>query len=1126
MNRFWPHKLLSILLTVFIFDSNYTAFAQAPQISYPTPEIYKVGNNITPISPTNTGGTVPPESYGVSTFAGSTGTGGTFGFINGIKPDGAGNMYVTDNTQRLMKITPDGVLTVIAGQANVPGNSNGQGSAALFNNPGQVATDANGNIYIADQQNNLIRKITTSGLVTTYAGSGARGSADGPATIASFNQPAGLVFDGSGNLYVSDFNTNIIRKIALNGMVSTVAGTAGAAGFSDGQGTSALLSGPSYMAIDANGNIYFSETGNNAIREISKTGNVSTLAGSGRSGFQNGTGAFASFNNPGGIAIDAVGNLFVADQGNFSIRKVTQAGVVTTFAGDGQQGATNGYPLTSVKFADPRDITLDASGNLFVADGGQIRKINVSGYTIDKPLPPGLNFDNTTGTISGTPTAVSPATNYTISAYNISGGSSTVVNIQVDDIVPVVTTSSVTGTITACQGSPSSSPNIGQFTVAGTALTGDIILTPPADFDISLTAIGGYSRSLDLPQNGGTVISTTIYVRLAASATGSPSENIIINTTGASPSTVTVSGTVNSLPVVNNVANQVFTAGNPTSAINFSGTANTFTWTNNNTAIGLPANGTGNINSFIPVNSSGTAISALVTVTPGNSSSGCSGQPIVFNITVNPAALSPGISTGLVNGTIIACAGTASVSPNIQKFTVSGNTLTGNITAKAPAGFEISLSENGGFGNSLSIPESGGIVNNSVIYVRSSASASGNISGNIILSTPGFADQNIAVTGTVYAIPSVNPLPNILVTSGATIPVINFSGTGTIYTWTNDTPGIGLAASGNGDIPAFTCINNSSSPIKATITVIANANANLSCGSSPVTFSITVKPVPPPSISVSGTLKGLTTTYGTNSTVESISLTGANLLAAVVIKAPSGFEVSTDNNIFSSSVNAGSTGSTGPVSVYLRLAAITPAGNNYSGNLVFSSTGTTDVTVAVPTSIVNKASLTIIANNLTKAQGSPNPSFTFTYSGFKNGDQPDQLTALPTGSTLATNNSAVGQYAIQVDGASSPNYTFNYVYGTLTILPSLQFVTIPNAFTPNGDGINDLWNIPQLADYPNCLVSVYSRYGNLVFQARGYGKPWDGTSNGTLVPAGTYYYRIDAGLAGIKPLSGYVAVLR
>ena len=284
--------------------------------------------------------------------------------------------------------------------------------------------------------------------------------------------------------------------------------------------------------------------------------------------------------------------------------------------------------------------------------------------------------------------------------------------------------------------------------------------------------------------------------------------------------------------------------------------------------------------------------------------------------------------------------------------------------------------------------------------------------------------------------------------------------------------------------------------------------------------------MPPPSITVFGKLSALSSTYGTASAAESISLTATNIRAAVAITAPFGFEVSTDNTNFSSSINSGTTGSVGPVSIYLRLSATTPAGDNYSGKLLISSADVTDINVAVPTSIVNKAILTIIANNLTKAQGTPNPSFTFTYSGFKNGDKPDQLTALPSASTLATTNSSTGQYPIEVDGASSPNYNFNYVSGTLTILPSLQYVTIPNAFTPNGDGVNDLWNIPQLADYPNCLVSVYSRYGNLVFQARGYNKPWDGTSKGSLVPAGTYYYRIDAGLDGIKPLSGYVAVIR
>jgi len=691
--------------------------------------------------------------------------------------------------------------------------------------------------------------------------------------------------------------------------------------------------------------------------------------------------------------------------------------------------------------------------------------------------------------------------------------------------LPVITTSTVVGTIQGCEGTASASPNIGQFTVAGTFLIGDITLTPPADFDISLTAVGGYSRSLVIKQVAGAVISTTIYVRSAAGATGNILGSVTITTPGANPSTVPLTGSVNPLPTINTVNNQTFNAGTASSPINFTGTGDVYTWTNNNPAIGLPATGTGNISSFIPSNGSGSAVVASITVTPNNSNTGCSGTPISFNITINPAAVQPGINAGNVSGTIAACAGTASIDPNILQFSVSGSALNGNITATVSAGFEISLTPTSGYGNNLIIAENGGTVNNTNIYIRSAASASGNINGNVVLSSPGVPGQSIPVSGTVFAIPGINTIPDIVKTAGAVIPTIQITGTGAVYTWANDSPGIGLPANGSGDIPTFTAINTGATPIKATITVLGSTNTNPACSSAPLAFTITINPAPLPTLSANASLKGFVTTYGSASAAQSFQVSGNNLSGAIQISAPPGFEISTDNNSFSNSLTLSNTGTVNAISIYLRLAAATAAGNSYTGDIILASNGTPDVKISIPNSIVNKALLIITADDISKAQGTPNPSFTFTYTGFQNGDQPSQLTKLPVATTIADIYSDVGSYIINLGGAESPNYSFQYNTGILNVLASLQFVTIPNAFTPNGDGINDLWNIPQLVNFPDCTVSIYSRYGNLVFQSHGYPRPWDGTSKGASVPTGTYYYVIESGLNGLKPLSGYVAVL-
>ena len=212
--------------------------------------------------------------------------------------------------------------------------------------------------------------------------------------------------------------------------------------------------------------------------------------------------------------------------------------------------------------------------------------------------------------------------------------------------------------------------------------------------------------------------------------------------------------------------------------------------------------------------------------------------PITINITVLPTP-PPTIVASTPTGSISACEGTASMSPAIQQFSISGSYLTGNITAIAPTGFEISLNATVGFGNNLTLNQSNGILNNTILYVRSSTTApAGNISGNIVLSTPGGASQNVAVNGIVGVIAEVNTPVSQTLLNEAMTAAINFSGTADTYSWVNDAPSIGLAASGTGGIPAFTAINNTFGPVVAKITVTPlNAEG---CNGTPVTFTITV----------------------------------------------------------------------------------------------------------------------------------------------------------------------------------------------------------------------------------------------------------------------------------------------
>jgi sugar lactone lactonase YvrE len=288
------------------------------------------------------------SSAGVATLlAGSAGKPGStddngsyasFRVPGGFVLDSSGNLYLADTGNNLIrKITADGSVTTIAGQPGFQGFQDGAGSAAWFNLPGGITIDGSGNLYVADTGNSIIRKITPGGAtVSTVAGSPSlRGTTNGTGSAARFNQPYGITSDSAGNLYVADTLNQTIRKITPAGVVTTFAGAPGVSGSADGNGlTDALFNHPLGITIDAAGNLYVSDSGNNTIRLIKPDGTVSTLAGLPTiAGLKDGTGTDAWFNQPIGVRLDSAGTtLYVADNGNAAIRRVTLAGAVTTWA--------------------------------------------------------------------------------------------------------------------------------------------------------------------------------------------------------------------------------------------------------------------------------------------------------------------------------------------------------------------------------------------------------------------------------------------------------------------------------------------------------------------------------------------------------------------------------------------------------------------------------------------------------------------------------------------------------------------------------------------------------------------------------------------------------------------------
>lgn len=405
-------------------------FAQAPNISYSTPQTFTVKKIITPLQPINTGGSI---TYGtVTTFAGSgvqgstdgNATSASFNYPFGITIDSQGNMYIADYFYAKIRKVKTGTVTTFAGHSY--GSVDGIGTAASFIEPYGLAVDSQNNVYVTDHYN--IRKITPSGTVTTFAGNGTKGSLDGIGTAASFSLPYGIVIDTQNNIYVGDSGNGNIRKITPAGNVSTFAGS-GTKGSIDGTGSNASFNKTGSLTIDKSDNIYVLD---DKIRKITPQGVVTTLIINEDK---------YSLANCRGIAIDASNNIYVSNE--YLILQISPQGVIRPLAGGGENKFSDGIGIDA-GFYDPSFMTLDTSNNLYVADtrNHRIRKIKtVGGYTISPELPTGLYINSSTGVISGVPYVASPPTNYTITATNNFGTSTNAVvisinsNLGVEDVV-------------------------------------------------------------------------------------------------------------------------------------------------------------------------------------------------------------------------------------------------------------------------------------------------------------------------------------------------------------------------------------------------------------------------------------------------------------------------------------------------------------------------------------------------------------------------------------------------------------------------------------------------------------------------------------------------------------------
>jgi len=424
--------------------------------------------------------------------ANGTGAGASFDAPAGVALSSSGTLYVADRANNVIRqVSAAGVVTTLAGEAGTSGSTDATGTSALFDGPTALAVGPGGDVYVADTGNNTIRRITPQGVVTTLAGTaGEGGSLDGTGSAALFRQPSAIAIDSSGTLYVADTGNNSIRKVTQGGVVTTLAGTAGTAattndevgavspaGHADGTGAAATFYQPGGIAIDAAGNLWVADTDNNTLREVTPGGVVTTLAGTALvQGLADGTGTAALFDNPVGIAVDSAGNLYVADTGNSLIRKVTPAGVVTTLAGTPASYAVLFGTGSAAVFDVPTGIAVDSSGNLYVSElkGQVIAKGTPSGgSTGTSTTPPVFTVQPVSITVTGGEVALYAAATGATSYQWMLNGTSPVGGASSTLVLPAAVAGSYTCVATNAAGSATS--QAATITVAPTANPGRLI---------------------------------------------------------------------------------------------------------------------------------------------------------------------------------------------------------------------------------------------------------------------------------------------------------------------------------------------------------------------------------------------------------------------------------------------------------------------------------------------------------------------------------------------------------------------------------------------------------------------------------------------------------------------------
>lgn len=954
---------------------------------------------------------------GVSGAANGTGTAAQFDSPHGVAVDAAGNVYVADrDNNKIRKITPAGVVTTFAG-SGLPGSTDGTGTAATFFEPWGIAIDAAGNLYVADTKNYKIRKITPAGVVTTLAGDGTSGVTDGTLATAQFGFPTGIALDGGGFIYVCEYNTHTIRKIS-NGNVSTFAGTSFLSGDVNGTGAAARFDHPHSMVCDASGNIYVTDSWNNKIKKITPAGVVSTFAGSGVAGFANGTAAAAQFDMPLGITKDASGNIYVGDVNNFSVRKIA-AGAVTTFAGTpGTAGDANG-PVATALLNSPSSLTFLAPDKFYVGDEGNelIRVINTAVTILPLTLTTtgsATTFcQGTAATVTATPSGL---TNYTFKDAGVT------ILTNNTGVLPLTGLSAGTHTIT-CTATGGASQYATTTTLTITIVGSATATVSPAG---PLTLCG--SGSITLTASAG---STYLWSNGATTPTISVSQagnySVTVTYAGGCTSgsnTVTVSNGTAFTATITPATPPVLCAGD--SILLTATLGSSYAWSNGKTTRSIYVK---------------TAGSYYVVVTNG---SGCSSTSTSVIVTVSPIP-------------------TATITPGGPVTITQGQTAT--FTANASSGY---LWNTGATTQTITVGNPG------TYWVKvQNAAGCYSLADSVVLNVTSISSVSITSVGATIICPG----DSVELTSSVFFGNQWYKNNVAIPNATSQTYFAKDAGSYTTKvtIPGNTLTSNAIVVTLKTIPATLDAVNDSVCMGGIAELNVVPQ-------------TGVVYHWYTSPTGGNYINTGSTYLTGVVQQTTTMYVDINANGCVS-------------VSRFPVLAYVYP-----EINPSFTAAEAVKAETGFAIAFTNTTTTTGLAYawNFGDVQSQDNTSF-------------DES---PTHNFTAEGNYTVVLIATNAEGCSDS--TVQVVDATLA-----HDLFLPSAFTPNNDGVNDVFRLKGNG-YSNASMAIINQWGQVVYKSDNAALGWDGNAGSRTAQNGTYSYMVKITMkdGSVKLMKGNISLIK